>query len=358
MTGLQREGRADDAQADRTAGWTRTGRRWRGSQAIPPMPDQISACHDACPSHRKLYQTMPCVAPTAASSSMSIASSGSRPRPAVARAAPRDMKPLAVDMIHEGDHPVPEAGDVEQGERLGVIAERVPAPRLEQFVERADAAGHGDEGVGKVGHLRLALVHVGDEVQLGEAGMRDLEVDQRLSGSRHTPCRPSPARCRRSRPSARAVRRRRRGRCRARPSLCPSVARVASAKAGSVPIAGAAIDGEPLTCFTATIAFRSALRPGAEMRDHFGRRDRADAEGISARSAPRAWPTRKPAANRSPAPVVSTTPLPIRRDRRGDSLPLLHRHRARGPAGHDERAAPCPESRRSRRRSCRIRPAP
>src|SRR5687768_9667438 len=45
------------------------------------------------------------------------------------------------DMVHHLDQIVPEAGDVEQGKRLGVVAQSVPGPRLEQLVERADAAG-------------------------------------------------------------------------------------------------------------------------------------------------------------------------------------------------------------------------
>ena len=39
--------------------------------------------------------------------------------------------------------------------------------------------GSARKRVGEIGHLRLALVHVGDAVELGEAGVRDLEVDQR-----------------------------------------------------------------------------------------------------------------------------------------------------------------------------------
>src|SRR6476620_5114620 len=83
-------------------------------------------------------------------------------------------------MVDELDHAVPKALDVKQAERLLVIAERVPAPRLEQLVERTDAAGKREESVGQVRHLRLALMHVGDGVELGQAEMRDLDVDQRL----------------------------------------------------------------------------------------------------------------------------------------------------------------------------------
>src|SRR5688572_19235193 len=48
--------------------------------------------------------------------------------------APRRRHEAAFhDMIAQPDQMVPEAADIEQGERLGVIAERVPAPCLEQF---------------------------------------------------------------------------------------------------------------------------------------------------------------------------------------------------------------------------------
>ena len=83
-------------------------------------------------------------------------------------------------MPHEADERRPEAGNVEQGERLGVIAKRVPRPRFEHLVERADAAGQADEGVAQLGHLGLALMHVGDRMELGQAGVRDFLIDQRL----------------------------------------------------------------------------------------------------------------------------------------------------------------------------------
>ena len=73
------------------------------------------------------YQTMPWVAPAAASSSKLIASSGVSPTSNCSRRA-SDRKPDAETCVHERrSSAVPEAGDVEQGERLGVIAERVPA---------------------------------------------------------------------------------------------------------------------------------------------------------------------------------------------------------------------------------------
>src|SRR3954468_4998275 len=59
-------------------------------------------------------------------------------------------------VVKEVDETVPETRHVEQCERLGVVAQCVPRPGLEQFVERADAAGKGDEGVAQIRHLRFA----------------------------------------------------------------------------------------------------------------------------------------------------------------------------------------------------------
>ena len=53
--------------------------------------------------------------------------------------------------------------------------------------------------------------------------------------------------------------------------------------------------------------FERDLRPGADVLDHLGGGERAEPRGRRASSFPRERPTRKPAANRSPAPVVSTT---------------------------------------------------
>jgi len=48
------------------------------------------------------------------------------------------------------------------------------------FHERADATGHGNEGVGQVGHHRLARVHGVDDAQVGDAVMGDLAIGQGL----------------------------------------------------------------------------------------------------------------------------------------------------------------------------------
>ena len=76
------------------------------------------------------------------------------------------------------------------------------------------------------------------------------------------------------------------------------------------------------------------LRPRAVMRDHFGGGDRADAQR-SSRLRPCAWPARKPAAKRSPAPVVSTTLATGSAAHRG-ALAALDRDRALLAAGDDQ----------------------
>ena len=50
--------------------------------------------------------------------------------------------------------------DVGDQDRLLVPAELRPGHLLDQFLQRADAAGQRDEGVGALEHHPLALVHV------------------------------------------------------------------------------------------------------------------------------------------------------------------------------------------------------
>ena len=64
-------------------------------------------------------------------------------------------------MREQRDQRFPEAVDVGEQHRLGVPAELLPGHLLDQFLQRADAAGQGDERVGAFEHQPLALVHVG-----------------------------------------------------------------------------------------------------------------------------------------------------------------------------------------------------
>src|SRR4051794_5692469 len=83
-------------------------------------------------------------------------------------------------MVEEAREPVVVAAHVEQPERLGVQAELIPGVDLEQLLERPHAAGQRHERVRELGHQRLALVHRVDHPQIGQPGVRDLAVDQRL----------------------------------------------------------------------------------------------------------------------------------------------------------------------------------
>ena len=68
-------------------------------------------------------------------------------------------KPLVDLMVEHLPQRIEKAVYVEQTHRLGVDAQLDPGDRLEQFFQRAETAGQGDEGVGQLGHARLALVH-------------------------------------------------------------------------------------------------------------------------------------------------------------------------------------------------------
>ena len=98
---------------------------------------------------------------------------------------------------------------VEQRTGLAVPAELGPGPHLEQLVQRAEAAGQRDEGVGELGHEGLALVHRVHHAQVGYARCGRSPCPPAPAGSRRSPRRPRPARRPRARPSGRRARRRR-----------------------------------------------------------------------------------------------------------------------------------------------------
>ena len=54
------------------------------------------------------------------------------------------------------------------------MPECAPAQDLEELLERADPAGKRKEGRRLRRHQRLALVHAGDDMELGESVVRDL----------------------------------------------------------------------------------------------------------------------------------------------------------------------------------------
>ena len=72
--------------------------------------------------------------------------------------------PSRTALIEHGVHGREIAVDVREDHRLGMQAELRPGDDFHQFVEGAHAARQADEGIGHVGHERLALVHGGDHV--------------------------------------------------------------------------------------------------------------------------------------------------------------------------------------------------
>src|ERR1043165_3908107 len=65
----------------------------------------------------------------------------------------RPDKPLPRAVVEERRERRVVAGDVEEAARLLVHAELRPRPDLEDLLDRAEAAGKGDEAVGEIGHL-------------------------------------------------------------------------------------------------------------------------------------------------------------------------------------------------------------
>src|SRR5208282_2239207 len=81
---------------------------------------------------------------------------------------------LGDPVLEECDQRVEVAVHVEDADRLLMNTQRAPAQDLEELLERADPAGKGEEGRRLRRHQRLALVHAGDDMELGESVVRDL----------------------------------------------------------------------------------------------------------------------------------------------------------------------------------------
>ena len=134
------------------------------------------------------------------------------------RAHLRAQEALLHGVVEEGDERLVVARHVQQPQRLGVDAQLRPGVDLEELLERADAAGQRDEGVGELRHERLALVHRADHAQVVEAGVADLAVEDRLGDDADDLAARAARRFGQRRPSSRASRRRRRSARRAAPS--------------------------------------------------------------------------------------------------------------------------------------------
>ena len=71
-----------------------------------------------------------------------------------------------------------EAVDVEQDDRFLMQFECLPGKHLKHLFKGAIASGEDEEGVGLLAHERLACVHGAGDVKLGDAVVRDFEVNE------------------------------------------------------------------------------------------------------------------------------------------------------------------------------------
>src|SRR5215813_9203743 len=78
---------------------------------------------------------------------------------------------LGDDLVDQRAERRPIAVDVQEQDRLVMQLQLPPGQHLERLVERPETAGQDDEGVGQLEHQALALVHAGDDAQVGDAVM-------------------------------------------------------------------------------------------------------------------------------------------------------------------------------------------
>ena len=148
------------------------GRTERPDRKTPSIPPRRSSRHS---SRSRLIQVDPHRAGRAARSSPGVrrVPSGSSETRIRSRCSGR-TNPSATAWSSRREQRVEVAVDVEQADRLAVQAERGPGQDLEELLVRADAAGQGEEPPSAAGHQGLALVHAGDDVQLGQPVVGDL----------------------------------------------------------------------------------------------------------------------------------------------------------------------------------------
>ena len=80
--------------------------------------------------------------------------------------------------MHRVDELIPVAIDVQQGDRLGVDVEELPAEHLKELFEGAGAAGHSNECVSFLNHGDFTLVHGVHNIEGGLAGVYAFQADQ------------------------------------------------------------------------------------------------------------------------------------------------------------------------------------
>lgn len=80
--------------------------------------------------------------------------------------------------VEPGEERVVEAGDVDEDDGFAMEVEGLPGEDLEHLFHGAEAAGKDEEGVGALAHEGFAGVHGGGDVELGEALVGDLLINQ------------------------------------------------------------------------------------------------------------------------------------------------------------------------------------
>ena len=85
---------------------------------------------------------------------------------------------LGDGVIEEGEQRIVEAIDVEQQDGFRVELEGLPREDFEHLLEGSEATGEDEEGVGLLAHEGFAGVHGVDDVELRDAAVGHLEIDE------------------------------------------------------------------------------------------------------------------------------------------------------------------------------------
>lgn len=87
-------------------------------------------------------------------------------------------EPFGHGVVQELKQMVVVALDVQNAAGLALQSELVPGEDLAELVERAIAAGQGNESIGEFGHKGFALVHGPGHAQVRQTAMRHLACHQ------------------------------------------------------------------------------------------------------------------------------------------------------------------------------------
>src|SRR5690606_17980129 len=93
---------------------------------------------------------------------------------------PWSQETLTLGLTDELEQPAVVTVVVKQAAGLLVQPELRPRPHFEELVHRADAARQREERLGHLAHAQLALGHRRDDMQLTEASVPGLALDEHL----------------------------------------------------------------------------------------------------------------------------------------------------------------------------------